>query len=591
MPEVSAHDRFADSARTRRGRRLAFILLAAVLVSGLVWRTPGLADPNLIAVQLLAINDFHGNLEPPAGGNGRIGSTAAGGVEYLATHLSKLKATMPNTLIVSAGDNIGASPLLSKFFHHEPTIEALNAAGLDVSSVGNHEFDQGWIELFRMQRGGCHPVDGCQDHTPFDGARFQYLAANVMLDPSHVDQSTLRQIGWPSGATTPAPLMPPYTIREIGGARIAFIGLTLEGTRQTVIPTAIRSLTFRSEAATANRLVPEIERLGVRSIVVLIHQGGAQDGSDDDNGCQQFSGPIVDIANQMSSEISVVVSGHTHRAYNCTIGGKLVTSASSFGRMITRIHLEIDRTTDRIVSKTAKNVIVTRDVVRDSAETAILDHYRPFYTDLAHRVVGTIARTVSREPNSAGEFALGDVIADAQLEAARRLLGGDISVAFMNSGSVRADLTEKSRDGTPGRVTYEDAFAVQPFENRLIVKTMTGRMIQRLLEQQFNGAVGGDAVLQVSDGFRYVYDLRKPPQERVDPATIRIHGAVLQPFGSYRVVMNEFLAAGGSGFAVFTEGTDALTAGTDVDALTAFLGVHSPVEPGPRDRIGRAGPP
>jgi 5'-nucleotidase len=549
--------------------------------------TPSTDEP--VVVQLLAFNDFHGHLEPPTGSNGRIGSTDAGGVEYLATHLAQLEAHNPNTLIVAAGDLIGASPLLSGLFHDEPTIEALNAAGLDVSSVGNHEFDEGWVELSRMQHGGCHPIDGCQDKTPFAGATFQYLAANVFLDPRKADKATLAGSGLNLTDGRSRNLLPPHTVKDVGGVKVAFIGLTLKGTPQLVQPTGIQGLTFRSEAETVNVFIPVLKQQGVRAIVVLVHEGGVPAGNDH-NGCEGVSGAIEPIARRMSDEVDVIVSGHTHTAYICTFDRKLITSAASYGRLITAIELRIDKRTDEVVSKTARNVIVTRDVAKSPEHTAILDRYRPFHSTVAGKIVGTIAHDITRTPNAAGESALGDVVADAMLEATSDVSTGSPAIAFMNPGGLRADLARDSPSSSegPSAITYAQVFNVHPFQNRLVVKTLTGEMIRKVLEQQFdNRAPGTDMILQVSAGFSYSYDRSKPKGKRVDSASMMVGG---QPIGAkqkYRVGITEFLADGGDNFTVFTQATDPVYAGMDADALSTYLSRHSPVIPGPMNRITR----
>ncbi len=523
-----------------------------------------------VAVQLLAFNDFHGNLEPPGGSNGLIGSIEAGGAEYLATHLSTLAARNPNTLIVSAGDLIGASPLLSGMFHEEPTIEALNAMGVDVSSVGNHEFDNGGAELLRMQNGGCHPVDGCQDSTSFAGATFQYLAANVLADPRIAGRS--------------GPLLPAYVIKDVGGVRIGFIGITLRGTPSLVMAAGIDGLTFEEEAATVNTWVGVLTRQNVRAIVVLIHEGGFPK-TDDYNGCG-ISGAILDIGKRISDEVDVIVSGHTHRGYNCTIDNKVVTSAAAFGRLITTIDLTVHKRSAEVVSKTARNVVVTRDVQKDPAQTAIIEHYRPFYAVVANRIVGTIAGDLTRVQNAAGESPVGDIIADGILEASAAA-SQTAAVAFMNPGGIRADLfLGPAKDPRP--VTYAETFSVLPFRNRIMVQTMTGEMIKEVLEEQFdNIGPGQDRILQVSRGFRYSYDRTAARSQRVDPKSITIDGRQLEPRQRYRVALNEFIATGGDNFTAFTRGTETATIGMDLDALTAYLRKHSPVEPGSMNRITR----
>lgn len=543
-----------------------------------------------VSVQLLAFNDFHGNLETPSGSSGRIGTTDAGGAEYFAAHLATLKATNPNTVIVSAGDNIGASPLLSALFHDEPTIEALNAAGLQVAAVGNHEFDEGWPELLRMQKGGCHPKDGCQDGTPFTGSKFKYLSANVWLNPRKADATELKRLGFDATKKRPYPLLDPYTIKEVGGVKIGFIGMTLEGTPTIVTPSGVAGLNFYPEAYMANYWAQNLRKKGVKTIVVLIHEGGAQTGTYDE--CKGISGPIVNIVNLMSNDIDVVVSGHTHNAYNCTIGTKLVTSAASFGRLITDIDLTIDSATGDVTAKTAKNTIVTRTVAKDAGQTALIARYKTISAPLANKVIGSITADIVRAANAAGESPLGDVIADGQLEATKDAAKGGAVVAFMNPGGIRADLTFAQISGgeAPGQITYSEMFTVQPFGNSLVVKTMTGDMIKRLLEQQFdNPSKGADRILQVSSGFTYSYDRSKAAGSRVDAASIKINGVAVQPSQSYKVTMNSFLADGGDNFTVFREGTSPLGGEVDTDAFAAYFAKHSPVPPGPQNRITKTG--
>ena len=524
-----------------------------------------------VRIQLLAFNDLHGHLEPPSGSNGRIGNIQAGGAEYLATHLSAYRARHANTITVSAGDLIGASPLLSGMFRDEPTIRAANAMRIDVSSVGNHEFDNGWRELLRMQQGGCHPELGCAPDTDFPGAAFQYLAANVVFDPKTTGRS--------------GPVLPPFTVKEIGGVRIGFIGLTLRGTPQLVMPEGVAGLRFEPEAETANRYARILRSQNIRSIVVLVHEGG-EAAQDDPNGCAGMTGPIVRIADRMSDEIDVVVSGHTHRAYNCSIDSKLVTSAASFGRLVTVIDLTISTRTSDIVAKSARNVPVTRDVPKDPAQTAVIEHYRPHYAAVANRAVGTIASDLTRAPNSAGESVLGNIVADATLDGAAAA-GQNADVAFMNPGGIRADLLVAD-ERAPRTVTFAEASSVLPFRNRVVVQTMTGRMLKEVLEEQFeNVAHGEDEMLSISRGFTYAYDRSAARSRRVDAQSMTLHGRPIAPDREYRVALNEFIAAGGDNFTVFTRGTAVATVGLDLDMLIAYLKNHSPVRPVPTDRVRR----
>jgi 5'-nucleotidase len=546
-------------------RSLYFLLIIAMLFVLVISATA--ADSGTVDVQILAVNDFHGNLEPPAGSSGRIGTINAGGVEYLATHINQLRATNPNTVVVSAGDMIGASPLISALFHDEPSIEAFNLIGLDFNAVGNHEFDEGVTELLRMQSGGCHPVDGCQDGDPFAGARFKFLAANVVW------RDTGKQI------------FPPVLVRHFGGKKIAFIGMTLEGTPTIVTPSGVAGVRFLDEADTVNYWVPRIKALGIEAIVVLIHEGGFPSGGY--NECPGISGPIVDIVNRMDDEVDLIISGHTHQAYNCVIDGRIVTSASSFGRIVTDIDLTMDKATGEIVSAQANNVIVTRDVPLSAPLTALVDKYRALSAPLANRLIGSITNIITRTANGAGESALGDVIADAQLYATQPVGFGEAVVAFMNPGGIRADLTYlQSGSEGDGNVTYGEAFIVQPFGNSLVTMSLTGAQIDAVLEQQFdNPSVGQTRILQVSNGFSYTWSMSAPTGSKVDIASIMINGVPIDPSAVYRVTVNSFLADGGDNFTALIQGTDRLGGAVDLDALEAYFLAFSPISPGPQNRI------
>jgi 5'-nucleotidase len=538
-----------------------------------------------VDVQLLAFNDFHGTLLPRTGSNGRIAETDAGGVEFLAGQLKQLRDSNPNTIVVSAGDNVGASPLLSAMFHDEPTVEALGAAGLQVSAVGNHELDEGWAELVRLQQGGCHPTDGCQDGTPFTGAAYQYLAANILLDPRLADATALRRLGITGDRRRH--VLPAASVKTIDGVKIGFIGLTLRGAPQIVSPEGIRGLIFQDEAIAANTEARRLRQLGVRTIVVLIHEGGTPRGGDV-NGCDGFSGPIIDIAKQMSDTIDVVVSGHTHEAYNCRIGNKLVTSAASYSRVLTDIDLTIDRRTGRVVNKTARNLVVGHDQVKASEESALIAHYEPFARTLGGKVVGSITAPLVREPNAAGESGLGDVIADAMFDAARTRVAGGVAVAFWNAGGIRSDLIGTT-GSAPGRVlSYEQVFDTLPFGNQLVIRTMTGEALLRVLEQQFDNPDSGRMkMLQVSSSMTYAYDESRPAGRRIDPASVMIAGRLLVPGAPYRIAASDFVWAGGDGFSAAMVATDPLVIGVDVDILLEHLKTHSPLSPGPQDRIRR----
>ncbi|MFI7598565.1 bifunctional metallophosphatase/5'-nucleotidase [Actinoplanes sp. NPDC049681] len=563
----------------------------------------GLSGP-AVKGQFLSYNDFHGAIDPPGGSGAVVNGTPAGGVEYLATYLKKLRAEAAaegrKTLTVGAGDLIGATPLVSAAFHDEPTIELMNEVGLQVSSVGNHEFDEGVDELLRMDRGGCHPVDGCQDGDGFKGAKFTYLAANTI------------------NKKTGLPILPPIDIRFVGGVPVGFVGLTLEGTAGIVNPAGIKNVRFANEVETANKWGTLLKLFGVKAQVLLVHQGGQQSSSAQVpvpgvSDCNNFSGPIVDIVKGLNPEFNLVVSGHTHRFYSCTLpnskGTSVVTSAGTNGQLITDIDYSIDRRSGRFSEVTAKNVVVENGVsdgkggwLKDAAGVylknpdtvdpnakKVADKYRTAVAPIANRVVGTITGDIVRTAGANGESPLGDVIADAQLAWTQ---SNNAQLALMNPGGIRADFdAEASAGGEPdGKVTYGEAFTVQPFNNLVVTQTLTGAQLKEVLEQQFVGFGGQTTqkILQVSKGLTYTWDSTAAAGSKV--SALALNGTPIDPATTYRVTTNDFLANGGDGFTKLTAGTDRVTApGFDIDALVGYLGTGTPVAPGPADRITKAG--
>ncbi len=549
---------------TGKRLRLALGLVALIALVVSVTAPAGAAQgkgPKPVDLQILAINDFHGNINSSFSTFG-----GSGGAQYLATHLREAEKTSANTMIVSAGDLIGASPLISALFHDEPTIEAANLFGLDINAVGNHEFDEGSAELLRMQNGGSHPVDGDLDGDGFGGADFQFLAANVVVDAT--------------GKT----LFPAYQIKTFQGVRVGFIGLTLEGTPSIVTPTGVAGLTFQDEADAINAAVAELQKVQVEAIVVLLHEGGIPGPGTEDQ-CNGISGPIVDIVERTTDEVDLFITGHTHQNYVCDIDGRPVTSARSFGRLYTDIDVQLDRVTKEMTVVSIDNVPVTRTVPAAPDLQALIDKYNALSAPLANRVIGTITADILRANNAAGESALGDVIADAQLAATAPAGFGEAVVAFMNPGGIRADLLfAPSGSEAPGEVTYGEAFEVQPFGNSLVTMTLTGAQIETLLEQQWLGQPF-PRILQPSVGFTYEWSASAPNGSRVDPASIKINGVVVDPAASYRVTVNSFLADGGDNFSVLVQGTNRLGGDLDLDALEAYFAVNSPVPPGPQNRI------
>src|SRR5713101_6839660 len=550
---------------------LCRVLAALMLAIALEPCSRATAQAAPVELRILAINDFHGYLQPPPGGiriadpgdKSKKVAVPAGGSEHMATLVKQLRQGASNTIFAAAGDLIGASPFLSALFHDEPTIESLSMMGLEVASVGNHEFDEGKEELLRMQNGGCHPTDGCQGPHPFPGAKFRYLAAST------VEKSTGKTV------------FPPYAIREFEGIPVAFIGLTLKGTPDIVSPVSVAGLEFKDEADTVNALVPELKARGVEAIVVLIHEGGFPTG--DYNECPGISGPIVDIVRKFDKAVDVVISGHTHQAYVCEIDGRLVTSGDKYGTLVTAIDVRLDPATRDIASAKADNVIVrTSAYARDPEQTALLASYDKFAAPIANRPAGSISQTLSRTPNDAGESPLGDIVADAQLAATRADKNGGAVIAFTNPGGVRTDIPKKAEGG----VTYADVFASQPFRNQLVTLTLTGMQIKNMLEQQWLDPKR-PRVLQVSKGFSYAWDNAKPYGDRIIADRMSLNGQRIDPATSYRMTVNNFLAVGGDGFTVLKEGVAQQFGVYDVDALYAYFQANGPLSPGQPDRIIR----
>ena len=539
-----------------------------------------------VEVQILAINDFHGNLEPPRSaievvlGDGKVARVPAGGVAYLAGAASALRQGQKRSVMVSAGDMTGASPLVSALFLDEPSVTAMNLVGVEFNAVGNHEFDKGSAELLRLQSGGCAkhtPRDPCRVE-PFAGARFRYLAANVIKQ---------------DGAT----LFPGTGIKDFGDVQIGFIGMTLKETATLVTPAGVAGLTFADEAATANAAVPALKAAGADAIVLLIHQGARTKGGYNDKNCPGLEGDILPILDRLDPAIGVVVSGHTHAAYICerarTEGGApiLLTSAGRYGTLITDLRLTVDPLRG-LVARKADNVIVQGEgygdvpvsnvaprFAADPAAKTLVDRYVAAAKPEAARIVGRLSGNATRTLDADRESSAGNLIADAQLAAGR---GAGAQIAFINSGGVRTDLTPAA-DGT---LTFGDLFAMQPFGNNVVVKTLTGTQLKALLEQQFaSGSNSAEQpnMLLPSRGFAFDYDLSKPAGQRIVRMTL--DGRAIDPAGTYRVAVNNFLASGGDNFTVLASGGEATDAGTDIDALEAYVrgGVTVPATDRVRD--------
>ncbi|HEU0044132.1 bifunctional metallophosphatase/5'-nucleotidase [Sphingomonas sp.] len=575
-------------------RRLSFLLTLAAL--------GGCATPRLgerpaapIAVKIIALNDFHGALEPPGqsvpvtGPSGETVNVPAGGAAHLASAVARLKARNPNNLVVAAGDLTSASPFVSSQFLDEPSILALNLIGLDLNAVGNHEFDRGPDELKRLQGGGCAKHTArvpCRVDPTFPGASFRYLAANVRT----ADGRTL---------------FPATAIRTVGmgkrTARIGFIGLTLRTTPSLVVPTAVATLTFDDEAKTINALVPKLKAQGADAVVVLIHQGLYTKVGYNDKSCGGVSGDLLPILAQLDPAVDLVVSGHTHRAYVCDYGAIdptrpiLVTSAGRNGTLLTDIELLVDPVAHRVTAKRADNLVVQGAAYASAAGpvplrpeypvfpaeprvAALVKRYVAAASPVAARIVGRMSGPATRQRTASGESVAGNLVADMQ----RQATGADL--AFMNGEGLRADLIPAA----DASVTYGQLYAVMPFGNVLQVKGMTGRQIRAVLEQQFDSAsntVARPNMMMVSRDVTYRYDLRRPAGQRI--LDLRLDGRPIDDARTYRVGVSNFLAAGGDNFTVFTQGTDLAGGPEDIDAFETYVRAAGTLTPPATDRITR----
>jgi len=545
---------------------------------------PGNPDPpgQLIDVQLLAFNDYHGHVEANTPGN--ILGEPTGGGEYLSAKLSELREGNKYSLTVAAGDLIGGSPAFSGLFHDEPSVETLNAMDLDISGVGNHEFDEGVTELLRMQNGGCHPNDGCYfPDEPYPGADFQWLAANVVNN----------------AGDTP---LPPYEIKRIKNVKVGFIGMTLEATDTLVAAAGIEGWDFLDEVETANALVPELQAQGVEAIVVLLHEGGSQMPPPGDvDACVGISGPIVAINDALDPAIDVLITGHTHLPYNCQLDDsagdpRIVTSAYSFGRVVSDVSLVLDKRTKdvrRDLSTATNHAVIQADLTPDPAITSIIEKWQPLFDMSGNTPVGTITADILRGGTPPGsdrgvESAAGNLVADAQLWATSAFFA---DVAFMNPGGVRSDLLY-AQSGTEGDgvVTFGEAFTFQPFGNTLKTFEMTGAQIVDALEEQCQplGSSRPFLHLGVSDGF--TYDLATTivagDCTSVTISNVELNGVPLSAAAIYRVTVNSFLSDGGDNFGSFDSvAGPKLDGGEDLQALSNYLATFSPVAPPPTDRV------
>ncbi len=585
-----------------KSRLAATLLLAACGMASA-------AEP--VALRLIGINDFHGNLEaanlsltladPQASAlaPGPALRVPAGGAPALAGLVRTLRAGAPHSLLLSAGDLVGAAPLVSTLFKHESTIEVMNAIGLEINAVGNHEFDAGLPELLRVTQGGCAPtvpdavVSSCS-LTPYRGARFPMLAANVLDARGR-------------------PVLAPYVIKRYGGIRVGVIGAVTKDTPSIVVPSGVAGLTFGDEADAVNRAARQLKARGVNAIVAVFHEGGElgppqQRGDWNDTACPGAHGPIFDIARRLSPDIGVIFSGHSHQGYRCVVDGRVIIQGTSYGRGVSVVDVMLDPATRNFMPAHTRSInlpvlneradaalrerfaaglpepyaLALRAARPDPAIAQLVAKYSAVVAPKAERPVGKIAAAFVR--GGLTDSPAGRLIADAQLAATRAPEVGAAQVAFMNPGGIRSNL---DCQGTPPcTVGFGQVFTMQPFGNSLVVMSLSGAQIKALLESQQKANASEPTFLQPSEGFGYTWQADAPAGNRV--RDMRLNGEPIAPEKTYRVTVNSFLSEGGDGFVVLTEGKSRSGGGQDIDALLAYLRAPAERAPSTQARVTRA---
>lgn len=479
-----------------------------------------------VTVQLLGINDFHGQLDTIS----TVSNKSVGEATYLAAYLKAKKAEVPNTLLIHAGDSVGATAPVSALERDLPTLEWMNMMKFDVGTLGNHEFDKGLGTLRAQLNGGQDP----DSSVVFPGVNFDYVNANAV------------------DSTTHQPLFKPYTIKEIGGIKIGFIGVVTMATVSKVSPDALKGVELVPQAPVVNAAVAELKAKGIKTIVVLAHDPASVDSKG------VASGEAVDLANAIDDEVDVIFAGDNHAKVNTVVDGKLIVQAYSYGTAFDDVILKIDPVTGDVVSKSADIVTTFQDGVTPDADSAVLvNKYLDKHPELKVPV-GTAAAPITRTDAYNSESALGNLIADAM----RDNMNADF--AFMNPGGIRNDLPA-------GPIIYSDLAKVQPFGNQLVKLSLTGAQIKTLLQQQYGVKGDGSDIktLQIS-GLKYSADYSKSVTDRVYNLT-KSDGTPIDDAATYTAVVNNFMAAGGDNYSVLKDGQTVAIGGTDLEAFYNYI--------------------
>lgn len=537
---------------SRRACASLSTLTMALLLAGCVSAPQGPVTLNLVSM-----NDFHGNLEPSRyvlkHADGKEETMRAGGAEAVAAALQAWRKQDKDLLLVSTGDIVGASPALSSLWADEPTIEVMNMLGLSASAVGNHEFDGGRKELLRQQNGGCdspHPTRACKFTPNFGGAKFTYLGANV------IDSATGK------------PVIPGFKIENVKGIKVGLVGVVLKDTPNMVVASGIAGLRFGDEAEAINAALPAMRAAGAQVIVALVHQGGRTVEAPLQTGCSQLKGDIVDVVKKIDPSVKLVLTGHSHQGYLCDVEGRTVTQADTAGHLLTRVSMQVEPRTGAVSNLKVSNVVMKPgEYPADPKMTAFVAQVKERSKEALTRPIARVAGApVLRKTNDSGESVLGNMIADAALDSVRDL---GAQLAFMNNGGIRRDLEA----GPDGMVAFGQAQVVLPFGNTTVVMNLSGAQIRALLERQWAGGVDSNSsVLQVSEGFSYAWDPKRPEGSRLVPGSVKLNGKELEDGATYRIATNNFLAEGSDGYPEFGKGTARVDTGLrDLDGFIAYL--------------------
>ncbi|MDZ5610061.1 bifunctional metallophosphatase/5'-nucleotidase [Bacillus pseudomycoides] len=487
------------------------------------------SPPTDVSVQILGLNDFHGQLNTTSTLHGK----AVGRADYVAAYIESYRDKNHNTLLVHTGDMIGGSPPISALFHDEPTMEFLNNLQFDIGTIGNHEFDRGPDALQQLISG-----HSSTEANSFSGSSFPYVCANVL------DSSTKQT------------LFPPYIIKWIDGIPIAFIGVVTKDTPFLTMHTDMSSVLFLDEASSINSYVHQLQKKGIHAFVILAHLGGNTTGGN-------TNGALAALANQLDTDVDIIFGGHSHSYINGNVNGKLLVQAYSYGKAFSNVTVTLNHQTKDITKKYATIVPVYQNAISPDLHTKNwIDSYASKIQSKVDEQLGVTEYELTRNQNEHGESKLGTFLAIAQ----RQTMQADI--AFVNPGSIRHNLQK-------GKITWEDTFLIQPFGNPLIKMELSGKEIRNVLQEQWQGET---RILQVS-GIRYSW------KNNVIQTISLENGRPLQDDQTYSVVVNSFLANGGDKFITFKTGRNRIKGPTDQEAFANFIRSTSHINTLPQNFI------